>query len=49
MPPKLLKAHKTLDNAVMKRHGFATNMMEAGIVARLMERYQELTSGKSHA
>ena len=42
MPPELLKAHKTLDNAVMKLYGFATNMTEAEIVAKLMERYQEL-------
>jgi len=42
MPPELLKAHKTLDNAVMKLYGFATNMTEAEIVAKLMERYQEM-------
>jgi hypothetical protein len=43
MPPDLLKAHKTLDNAVIKLYGFAANMTEAEIVARLMERYQNLT------
>ena len=42
MPPELLKAHKTLDNAVMKLYGFATNMTEAEIVAKLMERYKTL-------
>ena len=42
MPPELLKAHKALDNAVMKLYGFAANMTEAEIVAKLMERYQAL-------
>jgi len=42
MPPELLKAHKALDSAVMKLYGFSTNMTEAEIVARLMERYQAI-------
>jgi len=44
MPPELLKAHKALDNAVMKLYEFTTNMTEAEIVTKLMERYQILTT-----
>ena len=43
MPPELLKAHQTLDRAVMKLYGFDNKLTEAGIVAKLMVRYQELT------
>ncbi len=43
MPPELLKAHRALDTAVMKLYGFSVkNTTEAGCVAALMERYQEL-------
>ncbi|MCL2347771.1 MAG: hypothetical protein FWC50_05855, partial [Planctomycetaceae bacterium] len=40
--PKLVKAHKTLDTAVMKLYGFKKDTPEAEIVAKLMERYQKL-------
>jgi len=43
MPPELLKAHQFLDRAVMKLYGFKKDVHEAEIVARLMEKYQELT------
>ncbi|MCL2120318.1 MAG: hypothetical protein FWH27_18025, partial [Planctomycetaceae bacterium] len=43
MPPELLKAHQALDHAVMKLYGFGKDATEAGIVAKLMVRYQELT------
>jgi len=42
MPPELLKSHQTLDRAVMKLYGFKKDVPEAEIVARLMEKYQEL-------
>ena len=42
--PKLVKAHKTLDRAVMKLYGFKNDLTETGIVAKLMMRYQELTT-----
>jgi hypothetical protein len=42
MPPELLKSHKALDGAVMKLYGFTKDMMEAKIVAALMDRYQKL-------
>jgi len=42
MPPQLLKAHKTLDTAVMKLYGFPAAMPEAAVVAALMGRYQKI-------
>jgi len=46
MPPELLKAHQTLDRAVMKLYGFKNKgIMEADIVAALMERYRGLVGG----
>ncbi|MCL2710098.1 MAG: N-6 DNA methylase [Planctomycetaceae bacterium] len=44
MPPELLKAHRNLDNAVMKLYKFKQNMSESAIVAALMEMYQKLTT-----
>lgn len=44
MPPELLKAHRSLDTAVMKLYGFAKDATEADCVAALMERYQALTN-----
>jgi hypothetical protein len=43
MPPELQKAHQNLDHTVMKLYGFSKDSTEAGIVAVLMERYEELT------
>ena len=43
MPPELLKAHQSLDRAVMKLYGFAKDAPESAIVAVLMERYQAIT------
>ncbi len=43
MPPELRKAHQANDRAVMAAYGFDTKISEAECVARLMERYQELT------
>ena len=40
--PELVKAHKALDNAVMKLYGFKKDATEAQIVAELMERYKRL-------
>ena len=45
MPPELLKAHQSLDRAVMKLYGFGKDASEAEIVAKLMERYQRLVGG----
>jgi len=43
MPPDLLKAHQSLDRAVMKLYGFPIkDTSEAVCVAWLMERYREL-------
>lgn len=42
MPADLLKAHKTLDKAVMEIYGYAQDMGEPEIVADLMVRYQNL-------
>jgi len=40
----LLNAHRALDRAVMKLYGFPVkDFNEADCVAKLMERYQELT------
>jgi len=44
MPKELLKAHQTLDRAVMKLYKFKSNMSESDIVAKLMEMYQKLTT-----
>ena len=44
MPPELLKAHRLLDTAVMKLYGFSKDLTEPAIVAKLMERYQQLTT-----
>jgi len=44
MPPELLKAHQTLDRAVMKLYKFKPDMPEPAIVAALMEMYQKLTA-----
>ena len=43
MPPELLKAHQDLDRAVIKLYGFSKDISEADIVAKLMEKYQQLT------
>jgi hypothetical protein len=45
--PKLVKAHKELDRAVMKLYGFAKDLPETGIVAKLMVMYQKLTTPPS--
>jgi hypothetical protein len=46
MPPELLKEHRNLDRAVMKLYGFPLkDFSEADCVARLMERYREMTEG----
>lgn len=42
MPEKLRAAHKENDAAVMAAYGFAPDMSEEEIVARLLEMYQEL-------
>jgi len=44
MPPELLKAHQTLDRAVMKLYGFKNDLTETQIVAKLMMRYQVLAA-----
>jgi len=41
MPPKLLKAHRALDKAVMKLYKFRNDFSEASIVAALLENYQK--------
>ncbi len=46
MPPDLLKAHKTLDKAVMELYGYSPAMSEAEIVADLMVRYQKLVDAE---
>jgi hypothetical protein len=43
MLPELLKAHQTLDRAVMKLYGFGKDAGEAEIAAGLMERYRGMT------
>ena len=48
MPKELLKAHQSLDRAVMKLYGFAKDTTETDIVAALMARYQELTTRSKH-
>ena len=42
MPIELRKAHQANDKAVMKAYGFNPEMSESEIVAKLMERYEEL-------
>jgi len=49
MPPELLKAHQSLDRAVMKLYGFPKDATEPAIVAALMERYQQLTVSKTRS
>jgi len=46
MSPKLLKTHTALDNAAIELYGFGTDITEVGIVAKLMERYNELRENK---
>jgi hypothetical protein len=47
MPPELRRAHQQNDRAVMTAYGFnVKEMTEAGCVAALMERYQELVQKK---
>jgi hypothetical protein len=41
LSPELLKAHRTLDTAVMKLYGFKKDTPEAEIVAKLMGRHRE--------
>ena len=44
MPPQLRKAHQQNDRAVMEAYGMSVrDTTEAGCVAELMRRYQELT------
>ena len=43
MPAELRKAHQDNDRAVLSAYGFTTRMTESDIVARLMERYQQMT------
>ena len=43
MPKELLKAHQSLDRAVMKLYKFKNDSTESSIVAALMEMYQKLT------
>ena len=42
MPPELVKAHQSLDRAVIKLYDFSKDISEADIVAKLMEKYQKL-------
>jgi len=42
MPPELLKAHKALDDAVLKLYGCAAGMPEAEVVAKLAGRFQTI-------
>jgi hypothetical protein len=42
MPPELHRAHKKLDNEVMKLYGLGKDLPEPAIVAALMERHQKL-------
>ena len=43
MPPKLRKAHRANDLAVLEAYGFPKDASESEIVARLFKMYQELT------
>jgi hypothetical protein len=42
MPPALRKAHQANDRAILAAYGFARDLQEAEIVARLFERLREL-------
>lgn len=44
MPKELLKAHQTLDQAVMKLYGFKKEMDESAIIVALLKRYHQLTT-----
>ena len=46
MPPALRKAHQANDRAVLSAYGFTSRMTESDIVARLMERYQQMTQSR---
>jgi len=46
MPSELLKAHRTLDTAVMKLYGVGKDVGEAEIVAVLMDMYKKITGEK---
>ncbi|MDR0737220.1 MAG: hypothetical protein LBF51_10430 [Zoogloeaceae bacterium] len=52
MPPELLKAHQTLDRAMLKRYGFSVKDTEAAIVARLMALHRAMAEkqaqGRAH-
>ena len=43
MPPELRKAPQANDRAVMAAYGFDTKISEAECVAKLMERYRQLS------
>jgi predicted DNA-binding protein (UPF0278 family) len=47
MPPELQKAHRELDNAVMKLYEFSKNITESDIVAKLMEMCRKLVESKN--
>ena len=47
MPIELRQAHQANDRAVMKAYGLTTSISEPGIVAELMKRYLQITSGKA--
>ena len=47
MPDELFKAHQRLDAAVLAAYGFAKNLDEAGIVAKLFELYARLAGAES--
>ena len=46
MPPKLLKAHRDNDRAVMAAYGFPATLPEPEIVARLFTLYSHLSQLK---
>ena len=46
MPEELLKAHKSLDKAVMELYGYKPDLNEYEIVADLMRRYQKLVEAE---
>lgn len=46
MPIELRKARQANDRAVMKAYRFKPDMSESEIVAKLMERYEELTKNQ---
>ena len=46
MPADLKRAHRENDAAVLAAYGFAQNLSEAEIVARLMKMYMELTKSR---